>query len=330
MINLLKVLKKYLELLFLQEKIILPEKKRIFIFLAADYGNLGDIAITRSQEEFLNQFQDRKTVVIPMKKTYRYYYSIKKQLRDDDIITLIGGGNFGDLYFGYQLKRIFIIKKFKNKTISFPQTIFFNKNATGKLCLKATQRAIERHPDFTLIVRDSKSLRFAKKNFETKILLAPDIVMLKKYNSETFRKGITVCLRKDKESGLSTKEKNEILQLINNKNTRIIDTQIYKKNQTWKQLDANLSKLLDTIASSELLITDRLHGMIFAQITKTPCLVLNNNNNKIKNTYDDWLKKCDYIKLVSRITRNDIDKMRKKHISKRFTPNGISIQEAFR
>ena len=44
---------------------------------------------------------------------------------------------------------------------------------------------------------------------------------------------------------------------------------------------------------SELVITDRLHGMIFCYITKTPCIVMPNNNHKILMTYEKNSKSQD-------------------------------------
>ena len=51
-------------------------------------------------------------------------------------------------------------------------------------------------------------------------------------------------------------------------------------------------------ASYELVITDRLHTMIFCYITKTPCLFLDNLNGKVLRVYNDWIKdsSCNYIK----------------------------------
>ena len=51
----------------------------------------------------------------------------------------------------------------------------------------------------------------------------------------------------------------------------------------------------DKFSKAELVITDRLHGMIFSVITKTPCLVFDNKNHKISETYTAWLKDCNYI-----------------------------------
>ena len=42
------------------------------------------------------------------------------------------------------------------------------------------------------------------------------------------------------------------------------------------------------------MITDRLHGMIFAAITQTPCIVLDSLSHKLRGCYE-WLKDLDYI-----------------------------------
>lgn len=42
------------------------------------------------------------------------------------------------------------------------------------------------------------------------------------------------------------------------------------------------------------MVTDRLHGMIFAYITGTPAIVFSNSNQKVKNCFE-WIKDCGYI-----------------------------------
>ena len=52
--------------------------------------------------------------------------------------------------------------------------------------------------------------------------------------------------------------------------------------------------------------------MIFALITKTPCIAFDNSNKKISSTYNTWLKKVPYIKLLDNFEEaailNDIKK----------------------
>ena len=109
------------------------QKNRIFIFLAADYGNLGDVAITYAQHKFLNKyFPDYIVTEIPISTTLKGITFVKKIIKPNDVITTVGGGNMGDLYDSIELYRRLVISNFhSNKIISFPQTIDFRDNTRG-------------------------------------------------------------------------------------------------------------------------------------------------------------------------------------------------------
>ena len=59
-------------------------------------------------------------------------------------------------------------------------------------------------------------------------------------------------------------------------------------------------KKVEEFMRSKLVITDRLHAMIFAAKTATPCIVLDNNNHKIRETYE-WIKKLSYIQYIKSV-----------------------------
>ena len=58
--------------------------------------------------------------------------------------------------------------------------------------------------------------------------------------------------------------------------------------------------MLSKYRKSELIITDRLHGMIFEAITSTLCIALENYNHKIKSC-SETLEHLKYIKYVENI-----------------------------
>ena len=89
-----------LKMIVKSEKIPLNNtKKKIYIFLAANYGNFGDIAITYAQREYLTKIlPDYEIIEIPASKFYNYYRFLKKNITKHDIITIVGGGNLGNLY----------------------------------------------------------------------------------------------------------------------------------------------------------------------------------------------------------------------------------------
>ncbi|HLS30591.1 MAG TPA: polysaccharide pyruvyl transferase family protein, partial [Flavobacteriaceae bacterium] len=83
------------------------------------------------------------------------------------------------------------------------------------------------------------------------------------------------------------------------------DTHINKNNLSLKQRTEELNKIWTAFRSAELVITDRLHGMIFCYITGTPCVVFQNNNHKVRETYD-WIKSNTNVKLMKDFSEPEI------------------------
>lgn len=63
---------------------------------------------------------------------------------------------------------------------------------------------------------------------------------------------------------------------------------------------------LDQFRKSNIILTDRLHGMIFALITGTPAIVFDNKNHKVKFSYLDWLQNVDYIYFADQMSKEEI------------------------
>ena len=289
----------------LEEFVSLKGKRKCLVLLAADYGNLGDVAIAYSQARYLSaHFPGYEIVYLPYRKTFSHLRSLKKVCNHDDIITLTGGGFMGDLYMGAEILRQLIFTVFKNyKIISFPQTAFFTQTVSGQFFLKQAIRIYSQCPNLELWARDKISYNLLKNAFiNNKVSFTPDIVMtLDCYDDTTIRKGITLCLRNDNEK----KPETDIIvdKLIDKITNRGIDISYHDTHLGSVCLDIiqghrELDKILYHFKSSELVITDRLHGMIFAFITGTPAIVLVNNYYKLSECYK-WIKDCGYIHLVT-------------------------------
>jgi pyruvyl transferase EpsI len=153
-----------------------------------------------------------------------------------------------------------------------------------------------------LVARESTSYDIMRKWFtNSEVLLTPDIVFsLYISREQKIRDSIGICLREDYEAALSQRDREQIIKVCEEKdrvfkiNTcadhRISRTE--RKKYVWE--------LIDEIASRKLLVTDRLHGLILATITDTPCLVFCNNNHKILATMN-WLKSCSHVKMIDNI-----------------------------
>lgn len=97
-------------------------------------------------------------------------------------------------------------------------------------------------------------------------------------------------------------------------------------------ISIELDNIWNNFKSSKVVITDRLHGMIFCAITKTPCVVLPNSNHKISGTYYNWLSELEFIQfveefeettvlnLISNLYKIDLDKCKSLNLNSKYAP----------
>lgn len=291
-------------------------KQKCIVCLAADYGNLGDVAITYAQTKFLqSRFPNYEIVDFPISKTLFNLKALKSICSPDDIITIVGGGNMGDMYYDIELLRLLIVSKFpNNKIVSFPQTIDYSNSSHARNLIKLSRRIYSNHPNLYLCVREEVSFDKIKCLYPTcNICLVPDIVLsLDERYPIMKRKGITLCLRNDKERGYLS---DTIISLITNIRKDYIlyeyDTHICRHNMTIVEREKELYLIWNRFRSSEWIITDRLHGMIFAYITGTPAIVFPNSNFKIEKSFE-WIKECGYIFFIRDKNANILEILKSK------------------
>ena len=308
----------WMEYKVLKSKSILKEAekkdKKIFIFLAADYRNMGDVAITYAQRLFLEDaFPEYKVIEIPADQTLDYIKCIKSNINKDDIITTIGGGNMGDMYEYYETLRRLIFKKFKKQfTISFPQTIDFSNTAYGRKSLQKTKKVIKQHNKLLVMAREKKSYDEMRKYFgNEKIILVPDIVLYLKsqisFNSQKNNR-IGICFRNDKEIDYKYQEIIDCIEKAKIDDKVIFDTYIEEEKFDCEEKYDILLDLLKKISTYRLIYTNRLHAMIFSYITNTECGFIDNSNKKISETYKMWLQGCNSIYQITDLNEIEIGK----------------------
>lgn len=293
---------------------ISTKKKRIFIFLAADYGNLGDVAITYAQHKYLSStFSDYLVTEIPISQTLKGLEYVRRTIKKDDIVTTVGGGNMGDLYEQIENFRQLVFEYFpNNKIISFPQTIDFSETDQGNKALRNAQKVYQKHKHLLLLAREQKTFDFFQKHFpKNKSLLVPDIVMSLNFVEPTYkRNGAVICLREDKEKKLTNQENEELVNTIKSNYSETIfrDTHIGTDYMSLRYRIRELFSIWNTFKKAELVVTDRLHGMIFCYITNTPAIVLLNNNHKVQSSYE-WIKSSKNIHLIPNYSVEKVNKV---------------------
>lgn len=288
-------------------------KQKIVVALAADYGNLGDVAITYAQTQFLKkQFPEAEVIDFPISKTFSHMKSLKSIINPNDIITIVGGGNTGDMYDDIEFCRQFIIKQFRNnKIVCFPQTIDFSETPIGRRALERAIKVYSKHKNISVSAREEKSFnKFSHLFTKNRVVMSPDIVLsLDKSDPSVDRKGITIVLRADGEKNMSKLSQKELIDKVSSKySVRFNDTHINKSRMSVEERKVELESIWGIFRKSKIVITDRLHGMIFCAITTTPCIAIDNSNKKVSGVYNAWLKDIPKIKVMEKFSVDEVMK----------------------
>ncbi len=286
--------------------------KRIVLVIGTPvHRNIGDLAIMRAELSFIHSFVPGYVVAeIPFELIVHSNRNILPGIvRPGDILMGHGGGNMGDMYPDEEICRQKFIQGFpNNRIVIFPQTIHFSDTSRGRQELATTRAAYARHKDLTLIAREKHSLQIMQKSFKANsVLFTPDIVLsLSRCKPGSTRNGLLICLRDDQEAKVDQDDKKTITSFAKRhfNTVRHTDTVSSASFFPYRSRSRIVEQKLDEFRAAELVITDRLHGMVFAAITGTPCIALANFNHKVVGTYE-WIKHLPYIKFCDDISSLD-------------------------
>jgi len=303
----INLLRSCYKVYFDSEKSRQKDKQRIFLLMTNEYNNIGDHAIAKAELDFLADYDAYELT------DYQLSYLIKcpkilKKILKNDLIVLNGGGYLGTLWYGAEelLRSVLELCNASNNIVVFPQTIFYENNEFGKKEFEKSKKLYNSCKNLTLCSREKHSYEIMK-NAYNNVYLIPDIVLsLNECKDNCIRNGVQLTLRNDHEKTMNDEYLEKLISFFENKfegNVRFADMcaeyDILPENR-----ETELNRHFNKFRSSELVVTDRLHGMIFSAITGTPCIVLNSKSPKVKGVYDWIFKDCEYI-----IFTDDFDEM---------------------
>ncbi|WP_264045182.1 polysaccharide pyruvyl transferase family protein [Methylobacterium flocculans] len=286
---------------------LIPTSNKFSLLDFPDHDNIGDSAIYLGETAYFARSALRPSFtstchVVDWKE-------ITERVADGPIF-LHGGGNFGDLWPAFQEFRENVLLRFQDRqVIQLPQTIHFRNTKN----IERTARAIERHPAFTLFVRDNSSLELATRNFECDVRLCPDMAFFLNIKKEGNPKHeLLLHLRNDKESAQmhdSSKYANCMMVVradwpsekrnfaFNSKletvlqsltNLEITNKPLMREKYYRLLAGRRLKRGLSLLSSARLVITDRLHGHILCVLLGIPHCVIDNSYGKLGSFMNTW------------------------------------------
>mmetsp|Transcript_24611 Transcript_24611/g.40526 ORF Transcript_24611/g.40526 Transcript_24611/m.40526 type:complete len:682 (+) Transcript_24611:63-2108(+) len=302
-------------------RIVLPmigaEGRPVALLDYPAHRNTGDQAIWMGEKVLFheNGVEISFECASYLKGGYRYtsndcdFAHLRKILGKDGIIFLHGGGNFrnypGKNKLGYyQFFRHTVVKEFPNhQIVVLPQTINFEKEFPE--VVKEVRTAIGDHKNLTLLWRDTFSQQFATEHFPSaKSIVCPDMAFM-----------MGLLAQEGLESqhfftpGPFPSPKYKMVWI-----GRVDAEKITDRQQLGSDLDASLgektdwnlfpkpkeseftdraAELLDMglafLAKGQVVVTDRLHGMILGTLLGRPVVAMDNNYGKLTKYHSTFL-----------------------------------------
>ena len=193
-----------------------------------------------------------------------------------------------------------------NLTIIFPQTIYYTPDEEGQLEQEQSVHIYNGRNTLTMVAREQTSYEIMGQLYpDTALLLTPDIVL--SATMETFgiesgdRDGVLLCMRSDAERSMTDGDRASVESILRGQGLSFRKTDMHCEGAVTKENRfEHVREKMKEFTSAKLVITDRLHGMVFAAITGTPCIVFSNYNHKVRGTYE-WIKFLPYIRYAETV-----------------------------
>lgn len=279
-------------------KIRADKSEKIIMYNTPIHGNLGDSALAYAERKFFSENSRKKYYEVYDEELIGSFMA-RRVAGKKDTICIHAGGYLGTLWPIEEENVQNILKIYKNqRVVIMPQTVYYDKDEKGKELLRRAKRVYSECKELIIFAREESSYQFLKKNFEkAKVYCVPDMVLYLNAIKEAEKKRrILLCMRNDLEKTIdSTEIIEEKLQYLNEKivYTDTVIPGLIKENER----KAEIKKKLLEFSKARLVVTDRLHGMVFCALSKTPCVVVLSKSPKVKGVYK-WMQGLDYIELV--------------------------------
>lgn len=281
----------------------------IFFVLTPCHENYGDQALAYAGSRFLEDYFVFE-ITGDLLSRFVHYPKLFRKMIGRSTIVFNGGGYLGTLWLAYgeEILRSVLQLVPNNKMLVLPQSIYYADDACGAAELEKSKQIYAACPRLILTARDKTSYALMKAYYpKTQVYLMPDMVLsLNQCKKDCKRSGAMLVLRDDIEKKTSDALADAVSALLMEQYgaVRKIDMmaahRISPKDRE-KELEIHFRRFRE----SEMVVTDRLHGMIFSAITGTPCVVFNSKTHKVRGVYEWMFSDCPYI-----ICTEDMDEIR--------------------
>lgn len=261
------------------------------------HHNYGDHAIALAELALLKAYRVAEITDYELNAMLKFPAWFKRIVGKRDIL-ITGGGNLGTFWPSIDANIRCVLRLFgENKMVILPQTAYFEDSAFGAASYEELKEIFASCRDLTIMAREKRSFELLSK-MHFKVVLMPDMALFMEPpvpDNVSERIGVLVMLRNDVEKAA------EMPALLTWLETQFdnydIGDMISPQRITAGMRKQAVAEKMKTIQRYSLVVTDRLHGMIFAALTGTPCIAACPVSPKLIGIYEWLFSDCPYITL---------------------------------
>lgn len=291
-------------------RLMQSNRKRFFLFMLPEHGNLGDYAITIAEKQFFNDYFPEYELI---RVTTNEWLELKKyfvrNINKTDILFITGGGFIGDMWSSFDVCKDILQSFPQNRKILLPNTLTYH-DLQNKDIVRNDLEQIFSDGHTYVFFRERNSLKVCTDlGWGDRCYCFPDMVLYLKYK-ETQRKRngkVLLCFRVDAEKVFREVDSIRNLVMRNQIQYDEMDTHTYKYIPE-PEGELYVNDLLEKFQEYDLMITDRLHGMLLAYASGTPCIAFDNSTHKVSGVYE-WIKDTHAVIFLEQYDEGELEKL---------------------
>jgi pyruvyl transferase EpsI len=284
--------------------ITIKKKKIIWVgCFGINDSNLGDRAQTVAVQKFFREKYPDYMVIRFFREDVgkKLWNDTVKAVSKNDLVFIHSSGDFGSQchifsersikksdiynediaypkYSWHDIRKKIILSFPNNNIIHLPTTVYYSDDDNGKKILEQ-DKLFYKDKNVIVLCRELDSLSIISKELGCKSHFFPDFVFYFKPGllGKT-KSGARLLLRLDSESNIDYGSKSLINEMVSKVFPVTICENIHKLPffpVTDLIAENYLNSIFRAYQESRVIITDMMHGMIFAVINKIPCIALN-------------------------------------------------------
>lgn len=264
----------------------ITEGNNIFYFGVPIHPNIGDMAQTFCTKFWLGKYFEGYRVyefnTIALLNN-EFLNLLKQRIKKTELIIVQSGYCSHQGHADHEMHKKVVSLFCDNPIVILPQTV----NITNEKEWDRTRKAFESNKRLLFMTRDDISWNAIQGRFNCRIMNYPDIVtsLIGTRKPVSGRVGILLCLRNDGEKFYKDSEYDQLIEKLSGDGIIVNKTDTTIENIDSNDFYSGFSDILEnTLQEYEryrVIITDRYHGTILANIANTPVVVLKTNDHKV-------------------------------------------------